>query len=246
MFDKQNMIAQSKFLYEMHCHSSGCSACARATAAEMVRAYHAAGYQGLVLTNHFIHGNNCVPPELSWQEKMERYWNEYLQAKQEARKYDMDALFGIEYYYGRGKEILTYGIDLDFLVRYPDLVETPVEVYARRVHEYGGFLSLAHPYRVAPYIDPSVPLAPELADGIEIFNGCTAEEENRQALELARRRDLIPTSGADAHWGDQPCLGTAGLIFPHRIRDGQELVASLRRREGRPLWNGRPLDGKPL
>ncbi len=244
MFNKENIKEQNGFLYEMHCHSAGCSACARASAPEMVRAYHAVGYQGMVLTNHFIHGNNCVPEELRWQEKMERYWNEYLAAKEEGKKLDMDVLFGVEYYYGRGKEILTYGIDLEFLTKYPDLVDTPVEEYARRVHEWGGFLSLAHPFRVGAGIDPTVPLAPELADGIEIFNGCTPEDQNQKALALARERDLVPTSGADSHWVDQPCLGTAGLLFPHRIRTGRELVQALRRREGRPLWNGRLMEDR--
>lgn len=239
MFHRSNTKEPEGFLYEMHCHTSGCSACAASAPAEMVRAFHEQGYQGLVLTNHFIYGNNCVPRDLSWREKMRCYWREYELAREEGEKLDFDVLFGIEYYYGRGKEILTYGIDLDFLQRYEDLSDTPVQVFARRVHEAGGFLSLAHPFRTADYIDPTVPLNPELADGLEIFNGCTPEHENRASLALAKKLGLAVTSGADAHWVDQPCVGTAGLLFPERIPDGKALVAALREKKGLPLWNGR-------
>ena len=34
------------YRYETHCHCSECSACSRSTAADLVRAYHAAGYAG--------------------------------------------------------------------------------------------------------------------------------------------------------------------------------------------------------
>ena len=208
----------------------------------MVRAYHEASYQGMVITNHFIYGNNSVPKEYSWEEKMDCYWNEYLQAKDEGDRLGMNIFFGIEYYYGRGKEILTYGIDVDFLKAYPDLSDTPVEVYAKRVHDANGFLSLAHPYRTAPYIDPTVPIAPELADGIEVFNGCTADSENESALKLAIKMDKVMTSGADSHWTTQPCLGTAGLIFPRKLESNKDFLSALRNKEGCPIWNSKPLN----
>ena len=61
------------YRYETHMHSREGSACGKDSAADMVRAYHAAGYAGAVLTDHFIWGTGLylfplrnyipVPPE---------------------------------------------------------------------------------------------------------------------------------------------------------------------------------------
>lgn len=58
------------YLYETHCHSSDCSRCGRSTARELVRAYHAAGYAGMVLTDHFVTGNTAVDRSLPWDVQM--------------------------------------------------------------------------------------------------------------------------------------------------------------------------------
>ena len=43
-------------LYELHAHTSECDLAAHATAAELVRLYHAAGYSGMVITDHYFTG----------------------------------------------------------------------------------------------------------------------------------------------------------------------------------------------
>ena len=40
--------------YELHCHTSECDLAAHASAAELVRLYHAAGYSGMVITDHYF------------------------------------------------------------------------------------------------------------------------------------------------------------------------------------------------
>jgi histidinol phosphatase-like PHP family hydrolase len=99
------------YFYDFHVHSNECSGCAATPAADMVPALKKAGYSGFVLTNHFLNGNNCVPKELSWEEKMAQYYNAYLSAKKVGDEMDMDVFFGIEYHYANAREILIYGID---------------------------------------------------------------------------------------------------------------------------------------
>ena len=41
-------------LFELHAHTSECDIAAHATAAELVRLYHAAGYSGMVITDHYF------------------------------------------------------------------------------------------------------------------------------------------------------------------------------------------------
>ena len=217
------------YLYETHCHCSQCSACGRSTSRELVRGYHAAGYSGLVLTDHFIRGNTSVDRSLPWPERMQAYYDAYLEAKEEGDALDFDVIFGIEHAYGAGKEVLLYGIDLEFLLKNDDIRHISLGELAGRVRAYGGLVIMAHPYRDRDYVDMSVQPQEEVLDGIELYNACNAPGEDLQALALAERNPrYILTSGGDIHHWADPRIGSAGLWFDRRIRDGKELVAALK------------------
>ena len=213
------------YRYETHCHSSQCSKCAHSTAQELVRAYKNAGFTGLVLTDHFIHGYTCVGSSLPWKERMECYFGAYLDAKEEAEKLDFDVIFGIEHAYGGGQEVLCYGIDLDFLLANPDIPGLSLEQFADRVHEYGGILIQAHPYRYGSW---EVPVRLDLIDGIEVYNAGNEPIKNRMALQKAQEVPCIHTSGADTHFIGEPRVGQAGSALPYRVQDGQAFVAALK------------------
>ena len=42
------------YRYELHAHTSECDLAAHASGAELVRIYHAAGYSGMVITDHYF------------------------------------------------------------------------------------------------------------------------------------------------------------------------------------------------
>ena len=111
------------YRYEMHCHCNWCSACAHSSPQAMAQAYYQAGYAGMVLTDHFLSGSTAIDRSLPWKDKVEAYWRAYEAARDWARgrSRDFTVLFGLEHQYGGGKEVLTYGIDLDFLLAHPDL-----------------------------------------------------------------------------------------------------------------------------
>ena len=214
-----------EYKYETHCHSSRCSRCAHATPTQLVNAYYEAGFSGLVLTDHFIHGNHCVDTSLSWVEQMRCYFDAYLEARQAAENLDFQVFFGIEHAYGGGLEVLCYGIDLDFLLANPDIPELDLPEFARRVHSYGGILIHAHPYRWA---GPELQLPLDILDGIEIYNAGNPPEKNRLARLLAEKHSLIQTSGSDLHHIGEPRLGQAGISLPYPIRNNNDLVAALK------------------
>ncbi len=219
------------YLYETHCHSSQCSRCAKSLSQEMVKAYQAAGYTGLVLTDHFIYGNTAVDRDLPWEMRMHQYYDAYLDAKTVGDELDFDVIFGFEHYYGSGKEMLVYGIDLDFLLANPDIPELPIDGFAQRVHEAGGLLIQAHPYRKRYYINDVVPIRPDLVDGIEVYNAWNGPEENPQALALAKTGDFIYTSGGDTHADWDKMLGAAGIYLPRRVKTTQEFAEVLREKK---------------
>lgn len=226
------------YRYETHCHCCWCSACAHSSPQEMAEAYFNAGYAGMVLTDHFLLGNTAVNRAQPWEEKMKRYYEAYEAARDWGESRDFHVLFGLEHAYGSGKEVLTYGIDLAFLLEHVNLHLYPLEEYARFVHEAGGFLSMAHPFRDRDYIDPTVKPQPKYLDGAEIFNFYNHGNENKQAAVFAEKHGLLPTSGGDEHRADGAAVGMAGVAFKTPVTTGPELVAALRGEDYRLIVNG--------
>lgn len=221
------------YLYETHCHCSQCSRCAQSTSAELVRAYHAAGYAGLVLTDHFVTGNTAVDRALPWTAQVRQYHNAYLEAKKAAEGLDFDVIFGIEHAC-EGNEFLCYGIDLDFLLNAPDLPQLSLDSFVERVHRCGGIVIHAHPFRYAP---AGAPLRLDILDGLEVYNAANHPDGNRNAL-AAARTDRIVTSGGDIHRAEDPRVGKAGILLPHRVTNGSALAAALQERSHRLLIDG--------
>lgn len=226
------------YRYEMHLHSSEASACAISSAREMVRAFKKAGYAGFVLTNHFIHGNTCVPRELPWEERMQVYYDAYLEAKDEGDKCDFDVLFGVEHNYGEGKEVLVYGLDIDVYKHHPELRNAQIDEFARIVHEEGGLIFHAHPHRVRSYITVGVPPRYDVCDGVEVYNSADDSKSNSMSYDDAVRLDKCMLSGGDNHESYCPRIGRSGLVFSKRIRTNDELVEALLRREGKLVIEG--------
>ena len=223
------------YRYETHCHANLCSKCAHSTPAEMVLAYKNAGFAGLVLTDHFIHGYTRVEAALPWPERMQCYYDAYLQAKAEGDKLDFDVIFGIEHAYGGGLEVLVYGIDLEFLLTHPEIETASLEALAMLVHSAGGILIQAHPYRYGGW---EITLRPDLIDGIEVYNAGNDPQKNRMALQKAQEFGCIITAGADSHAAWEERVGVAGIALPYRVCDSQALVAALKKGEHKLIIGG--------
>lgn len=227
------------FRYETHCHCSQCSACGHSTSAEIVRAYHAAGYAGLVLTDHFLRGNTAVDRSLPWETKVRLYYDAYLEAKAIGDELDFDVIFGIEEHFGGGQEVLIYNIDLDFLLANPDMCDIPLEELIQRVHDWGGLVFQAHPFRNRRYIDMTRPPRDDVVDGFEVYNASNnSPEENLPAYRLAKEKGLLMISGGDVHFIEAFALSMAGMAFPYRVRNGKEFVDAILRGDARCIING--------
>lgn len=221
------------YIYDMHVHSNRGSLCGRSPVEDMVQAFHQAGYSGFVLTEHFVHGNTAVPRDLPWDQRMRQYYAIYEDAVRAAKPLDFDVLFGLEHAYAPGREVLTYGIDLEFLLAHPELETADVFAYTRLVREAGGLCIHAHPYRFAPWMRRDTGPVLEAVDGLEVYNACNRKEDNDRAQQTQRENPhFLMTSGSDAHGTDDK-IGFSGIGFSCRIRTGQELVQALRAGEGR-------------
>lgn len=218
----------------MHTHTAPCSRCAVMTPAELCEALHEGGFAGAVLTNHFFGGNTGIDRTLPWEKFVGEYEKDYLACKDEAKKYDLDILFGIEEHISEGKEILIYGITPDTLYAHPDLLSRDYELWKRAINEAGGLVIQAHPFRERAYIKEPGALPCEVIDGIEVHNVANADDANQMAEEFAAEHsELILTSGADTHSAPSVTLG--GIEFTERVRTERQLATMLRRRAYRIL-----------
>jgi hypothetical protein len=136
--------------------------------------------------------------------------------------------------------ILVFGLN-----RHPPGAVDP-KTLRQAVTRAGGWMVSAHPFRnlfnpppynmSLIYQDPgSHPKTPEeaiahplfeLLDDVEVVNGANSEEENRFALEVARRMGTRGTGGSDAHSAQG--LGRGVTRFEEEIRSEAEFLEALR------------------
>lgn len=232
------------YLFDLHVHTNRGSLCGKSTPEEIAEAYAAAGYSGIVITDHFIHGNTAVPRELPWEERMQMYYDAFLAARRRGEALGLTVLFGIEHAFGEGQEVLVYNPSLQVLKEHPEIERMPVENFCRLMHDHGAYISLAHPYRERDYIlHPGVRVSPDILDAIEVYNAANKDNENFRALYYAQKHGLGFTSGGDTHSAASERLGQAGIAFPRPIRTNEELVQALRNGEGTVLCGGKPCEG---
>ncbi len=215
------------YKYEMHLHTYPCSGCSKSSMDEMVAVAAEKGYAGFAVTNHFWHGNTGIDRNLSWEAFVEKFAEDWRRGVELGREYGIDVLFGLEEGYTQGKEVLIYGLNPEEVAAAPHIKERSLSVLSDYVHEKGGVLVHAHPFRIASYIpEPDAVPDPRLLDGVEVCNLNGAQNRNELAKAFAEENGLFGTSGGDVHCAAD--FGKAGLAFEHRIRDTKELVKALK------------------
>ena len=217
------------FYVQLHMHTSDSSGCGRASAEEMTYAAKTAGYDLIVITDHFMNANIGCPSYLPWPDKVEYLFRGYRSALKTGKRLGVRVLAGWETC-NAGPEYLTYGLDEDFLVSNPDIADVDGRTYLARIREAGGFVIHAHPFRKASYIPDFTP-DPRSVEAFEVFNaGHRDPSFDARARAMARKFDLIMTAGSDAHTVDSVHRGA--MRFAYEITSSAELIAALRKRDG--------------
>lgn len=213
---------------ELHLHTKYSSICGSMSEQELVAGYKAAGYHGIVVTDHYNRTTFRMKQHdlATCKNPLEVYLEGYYKMREEGERQ------GIRIY--RGAEVcLDESLNDYLLFDYPDaLLEEPDAIlplsaaeFAARVHESGALLIQAHPFR-----DGCTPADPAILDGIEIFNSHPGHN-NRNALarEVAQKHPhLIRTGGSDCH--DPIHLGRGGILSDTLPQTDRELAALLRSR----------------
>lgn len=215
--------------YELHAHTSECDLAARAGAAEMVRRYHAVGYDGMVITDHyFALFYDWFADELKGADHravMERRLRGYYTARNEGEKLGFTVLPGAELRFDHSpygvNDFLIYGCDEEFFLTAPRLNElTSLEALNALLPEEACVV-WAHPFRDGMTVMNPAPLF-----GLEAHNGKNTPFSNHLAALLAKHHGKAVTAGSDCHHLAETAQG--GIETPRFIRTPKDLSEVLR------------------
>ncbi|MBQ6848353.1 MAG: PHP domain-containing protein [Clostridia bacterium] len=216
------------YKFEIHLHTNNCSACALSSSKEMIDAAVKKGYSGIVITNHFYHGNTCVDRNATWQNFVGTYIEDYEDAKEYGEEKNITVFFGLEEGFAPGKEMLIYGVEPECFLNHPEFIMMSAREKSDFVHECGGICICAHPFRNRRYIpDPHTPPDPDLFDGIEGFNLANKAEENEKAFIFGLNNKKIIVSGSDTHQKEN--FGNAGIAFYEPVTDYKVFIDKIKK-----------------
>ena len=185
------------YLYETHLHTCLASRCGRSTGKEHVRKYTDLGFTGIFMTDHFFGGNCAVDRDLPWPEKVKRFCAGFEDAWEEGQKTGLSVFFGWEQGYG-DDEYLVYGLDKDWLLAHPEIERCSRRRQLELVHEGGGCVIQAHPFRFRAY-NTYIRLGLRFCDGVEVANAGNLPVNDVYAWHFAHEYGLVMTAGSDNH-----------------------------------------------
>ena len=217
----------NRFFYDVHLHTSESSACAKSSGVEMARAYLQNGYTGIIVTDHFFNGNSSAPKNIPWEDRIDILTSGYRAAKDYGDMHGLDVFFAWEAS-SDGNDFLTYGLDVDWLLKHPDVDKLPIREYLKFCRSEGAIIVHAHPFRQDFYI-PMIRLLPDLTDAVEIMNAQRTFLENSRARWYAESYDFPMTAGSDAHHVSM--LKHSGVFLPYRISSVSDYMSILMNRQ---------------
>lgn len=212
-----------EYKYELHCHTKNVSKCGHLDAAEAVKLYKAAGYSGMVITDHFSPMTFSLKEHLNKKAAVTHFLEGYKKAKA-LESDDFKVFLGVELrFYATVNDYLVYGIEEKDLYELPFLLPLYLRRASRLLRERGCLVIQAHPFR--EFITRA---NPELLDGVEVLNGKTSKELNDKAENwaLSFKKPAVMTGGSDCHSESQ--LGTSGIITTKKLQSNADLLRILK------------------
>lgn len=210
------------YKFDTHIHTQETSSCGKVKAIEAVYLYKEAGYNGIVITDHYFREYFDSLGNLCWEEKADIFLKGYRTAFYEGEKIGLKVILGMEIRFGENiNDYLVYGIDENFLKDNKELYNMGLKKFRSMTKKMGVVMFQAHPFR------PSMVLAePSLIDGIEVYNGnARHDSQNPLARAYAEKHGLKMISGSDFHQLED--LARGGVMMPEAVNNSFEFAEML-------------------
>lgn len=198
----KKMTEQYKFKIDLHTHTNPASPCSDISPKRLTKAYKELGFDGFVLTNHFIDFllKSDNPKQVS-----KTYLKDYYETKEAGEKLGLKVYLGMEVRFPENcNDYLVYGISES------DIKEIFSYIHGDYISFYKSFkndknvILQAHPFR-----NNMVLQNPDYLDGIETFN-VHPNHNSRVAVATnyaAKHSNFIKTCGTDFHHEGHQGLG---------------------------------------
>ena len=227
---KQKLEKKYPYRIELHAHTRPHSWCGEAEPELMAKIYSEKGYDGVVVTNHFMglcDGKDYIKGETK-EEKLKTYLSGYEDAKKAGEKLGLKVYLGLEIRFSKenNNDYLIYGVDEEVasicydnfwedLAYFRENVSLPKSVFIQ-AHPCRGGISLANP---------------ELLDGVETFNMHPGHNSNVGfACRFAKENNIkIRTAGSDFHHINRSHEGVSALRTRVLPKDSFHLAEILKK-----------------
>ena len=221
------VYGEKMFYYELHSHTNAASLCSIVEPEAFIQFYIDMGFSGMVITDHFYHGNTSVNRRLPWDMFIDEYCEGYYRAKREGDKHGFTVLFGFEQKFTDGNdEYIVLGISPEWLKEHPEIRDMDRISFFDTIHKANGFVIQAHPFRERYYIS-DIRLSMDYVDAVEVYNQGDTEEQTRRAYEYAKNIRLPMTAGTDIHSiHDRKTVGGVGL--ERKVNTIEELIEEIK------------------
>ena len=213
------------YKYETHLHTSPVSRCAGVGVEDYLKFYKKMGYDGVFITNHFIDGHINIDEKSNYKAAIDYYFSDYEKGLELSKDIGIKVFHGAEISY-KGTDFLVYGLDKEWYLSHPEILEMTKREELEFMIENGAFIVQAHPFREAGYID-HIRLFPRSVHGVEVINACRTEFENKMADIYAQNYGLLKIAGSDNHIGSQKKL-LAGICCEEPIIDEKDFIEKVK------------------
>lgn len=215
------------FYYELHAHTNAASLCSIVEPEAYIEFYINKGYSGMVITDHFYHGNTSINRRLPWDMFIDEFCEGYYRAKREGDKRGFTVLFGFEQKFVDGNdEYIVLGISPEWLKNHPEIRDMQRIEFFKAIKSADGFVIQAHPFRERYYIS-NIYLSLDYVDAIEVFNIGDLDEHTRRSYEYAKKLGLPVTGGTDIH-SIENREEVGGVALERKIDTVEELIEEIK------------------
>ena len=198
------------FKIETHLHTGLSSSCGKLSTEEILQGYAQAGYDGIVVTDHFSRNEFLYRgvPNGNVEEKWNMHLEGYLALLAAAPQYGIRVYRAAELAFDEAlNDYLVYGCPDELMMDMDRVFAMGIADFSAECRRVGGVIIQAHPYR-----RPSTPAIASYLDGIETYNAHPRHDSrNWLAEEYAQdHKYLIRFSGSDCH--QLPDIGRSGIL----------------------------------
>ena len=228
---KQKLEKKYPYRIELHAHTKPHSKCGEAMPEELVKIYSEKGYDGIVVTNHFMGYNRHIDSEYmpgeTKEEKLKFYLSGYEDTKKAGEKLGLKVYLGLEIRFSNENEndYLIYGADEETASICYDNFGEDLAYFRENADLSKSVFVQAHPFR-----DGMTPVTPELLDGVETFNMHPGHNSRVGfACRFAKENNFkIRTVGSDFHHLGRGHEGVSALRTKVLPRDSFHLAEILK------------------